>query len=97
MTMAKQTFYYRTTPLRWAAAQARGYLLESSSVPKGSWTHLYSTLKPNYGPAYFMEGGALVEATVHLSVQYEKGANDWGLPELLCATAPIPLADITVL
>ena len=94
--MAKETFYYRLTPAAWAAAQARGYLLESSGQP-GSWTHLTTALAPCHGKAYFMEAGIAVEATVSLSVQYERGANDWGADALLCAKSQIPLADITVL
>lgn len=96
--MAKQTFYNRLTPTAWAAAQARGYLLESSSVPKGNWTHLTTMLKPCNGPAYFMEGGVYVPASVHLSIQYEPGVNDWWYENwLCCAKSQIPLADITVL
>jgi hypothetical protein len=38
--MAKETFHYRTTPAKWAAAQARGYLLESPSRLGGGSTFL---------------------------------------------------------
>jgi len=105
------SYYYRLTPAAWAAAQVRGYLLESSTEAYGgvAWTYLYNSLKPNHGPMFFRvevsEGVfVLVEATVSLGVSYTPGANDiWpdGKPRavggMITALSQIPLSDVTVL
>ena len=95
--MAKKTYDYRTTPAMWAAAQARGYLLESSN-PHMTWTHLTDALRPNTIEAYFhVPGIGSVLASVELEVAYERTAQDWTCCPGLIARSQIPIADVTVI
>lgn len=103
--MAKESWHYQTTSAKWAAAQARGYLLESSASPQSSnkvhrengvtaWTSL------SKGYVHTIYEGVI--CNVLLRVMYEVKSTDYVLHQpnvglTVCATGQIPLSDVTVL
>ncbi len=108
--MAKELFYYRMTPTAWAAAQARGYLLESSHCghcPYGSCTksaaeceshvRTWTNLMFAREPVYWLKPSYFgnTAATICLQVMYERKSDDARNETTLLATGHIPLSDVT--